>query len=430
VALGAALALLATGCAMDPSAPRDGAPLGLEVHHLPAPSGPGSAFPHLAPGPNGAGVLLSWTQEVEEGVHEVRFATLGAGGWSRVRTIARGDDFFVNWADFPSLIALPDGPLAAHWLVRSAGGRFDYDIHLALSNDGGERWSAPVTPHRSGIPAEYGFVSLFPWEDGRLAVVWLDGRQIGALQAAVAAGAPPGEDEGLPPREMMLRQTLVGTAVLPGEPPELGEEVVLDPRICECCQTSAAITDRGPVVVYRGRSPDEVRDIHIVRQLGGGWTTPAPVHRDGWRIPGCPVNGPAIDARGMAAVTAWFTGADDRPRVLLAFSGDAGAGWSEPVQVDRGNPLGRVDVMLLDDGSALVLWMEVPEDGEEDAEVLARRIWPSGERSLPEPVARTAAARSSGFPRMARLGEGLVFAWTDPELEEVRLARGFLAMED
>ena len=43
----------------------------------------------------------------------------------------------------------------------------------------------------------------------------------------------------------------------------------LDGRVCDCCQTTAAITNDGPVVVYRDRSDDEVRDMSIVRYVNG-----------------------------------------------------------------------------------------------------------------------------------------------------------------
>ena len=38
------------------------------------------------------------------------------------------------------------------------------------------------------------------------------------------------------------------------------------------------------MIAYRDRSADEVRDISIVRRVGGRWTKPAPVHDDGWKI--------------------------------------------------------------------------------------------------------------------------------------------------
>ena len=163
---------------------------------------------------------------------------------------------------------------------------------------------------------------------------------------------------------MTLRHTTISAGG------ELSGEVVLDSRVCECCQTSAAQTSEGAVVVYRDRSEKEVRDISIVRFSRGRWTEPEIVHGDGWEIEGCPVNGPSVAASGRRVAVAWFTAAKDTPRVKIAFSEDAGASFGQPVQVDDGSPIGRVEVLMLRDGSAFVVWLERADKG---AEVRARR---------------------------------------------------------
>jgi hypothetical protein len=393
------LLVAAAACGGD-TLPGDGAPLTFGVEPLASPAPPGAVFPHVAETPDG-GAVVSWTEARPEGGHAVRMAVLRGGEWSEARTVATGDRFFVNWADFPSVHVLADGTMAAHWLDRSAEGRYDYDVRTAVSRDEGNSWSAPIVLHRDGIPAEHGFVSFFP-QDGGFGAVWLDGRKVGAAAQAEARG-----EEG-PLREMTLHFTVLGS-----DGTHSGDEVMLDGRICDCCQTAAAVTDRGPVILYRDRSENEIRDISVVRRVDGQWTEPAPLHRDGWEIPGCPVNGPQLDGRGRDLAAAWFTGAGGVPRVRAAFSSDAGATWSPPIEVDDGSPLGRVDVLLLDDGTALVVWLEAGE-GETEALIRARRIHPSGARSGSADMALTAAARSSGFPRMARGDGGIVLAWTDP----------------
>ena len=44
----------------------------------------------------------------------------------------------------------------------------------------------------------------------------------------------------------------------------VGASEELDPKVCDCCQTAAAVTDDGPVVVYRNRSDQELRDISAI----------------------------------------------------------------------------------------------------------------------------------------------------------------------
>ena len=115
-------------------------------------------------------------------------------------------------------------------------------------------------------------------------------------------------------------------------------------------------------VAYRNRSADEVRDIYVSRFTGDAWTVPAPVHDDGWKIDGCPVNGPSISASDRHVAVAWFTAPKDEGHALVAFSRDAGRTFSAPVQVDDTASLGRVDVEQLADGSAVVGWIELAGD--------------------------------------------------------------------
>ncbi len=409
VAFAAALAASGCGAALDKPAP-DAPPL-VAIEELASPAAPGSGEPNLTVGPDGR-VYLTWLEPGESARHTLRLATLGPEGWTQPATVAAGDDFFVNWADFPSLAALPDGSLAAHWLVRTGRGAA-YDIHLARSTDGGATWGPALIPHRDGTVSEHGFVSLFPETGGGLNAVWLDGRGY----AASGAG-----DHDLH-AEMMLRATTIGPDGAPGD------DILLDERTCDCCQTAAGWTAEGPIVVYRDRSAEEVRDIAVTRRIDGRWTEPAAVHEDGWVIAACPVNGPALAAEGHRVAVAWFTAARDTARVRVAFSDDAGATFGPPLEVDDGAPAGRVGIVLLPDGAALVSWIE-RVDGE--AEVRVRRVGPERQLAARDgagtadrtgasvqvgpslAIATSSAERASGFPRMVRSGDRIVFAWTDP----------------
>ncbi len=384
--LAAALAALTLGCARGDRAPAAPA---IELSGV-----PGSSAPNLAAGADGSAVL-TWLEPQGERRHALRVAVRTAGRWSEPRTIVASDSFFVNWADFPSLVALADGAWIAHWLARVPGGVYAYHVRLAVSRDQGATWSAPLTAHADDAPQEHGFVSLVPWDDSTAAAVWLDGR-------AMRLAGPAEEAEG----DMTLRSRTVTSGG------RLGPEALLDARTCECCQTALARTASGLVAAYRDRSPEEIRDIAVVRYAGGGWTPPTLVARDGWHYPGCPVNGPALAAAGDTIAIAWYTAARDTPRVFAAFSPDGGATWGPPRRVDDGHPLGRVDIELLADGSALVTWLESGRGG---AEVRARRVPPGGPPPASWRVTESSDARSSGFPRLLRVGDEVLFAWTTAE---------------
>lgn len=353
---------------------------------------PGSAEPNLALGANGS-AILTWHEKIADRRHALKVAVRSGGRWSEPRTVLESDSFFVNWADFPSLVELPNGTWVVHWLGRIPGGVYAYHVNLAFSTDRGATWSRPVKPHRDASPSEHGFVAMVPWDDSTAALVWLDGRQM-------KIAGPADEGTG----DMTLQFT---TARAPGR---FGPEALLDARTCECCQTALARTASGLVAAYRDRSPAEIRDIAVTRLVNGRWTEPRVVAADNWHYPGCPVNGPQLSARGDTVAIAWFTAPEQNARVFAAFSTDGGATWGAPIRVDDGRPIGRVDVELLSDGDALVSWLEGAGQGR--VEVRVRRVSRRGGAGRAAPVAETRDARSSGFPRMLRVGDDVLIAWT------------------
>ncbi len=341
-------------------------------------------------------IILSWVEKIADKTYALRFAKRDGNGWSELHTVAEGDDWFVNWADFPSVIALNDGALAAHWLVKSGKSTYAYDVNIAFSNDEGKSWTKPTVPHIDNTQTEHGFVSLIPLNDGRLGAIWLDGRNMKDMKGH--GGDKPS------PVSMLLRYATVDASG------RIFDDAQLDERVCECCQTSAAVTADGVIAVYRDRSPNEARDISVVRYVGSSWSVPQPVHADNWQINGCPVNGPSVAANGRDAVVAWYTGVGGTPHVKVAFSTDSGATFGSPIQVDDGETQGRVDVLLLPDKSALVCWLSgTPEGGE----IKVRRVEVSGSVGPSAVIAKTDISRSSGFPRMALLGNEVHFAWTE-----------------
>ncbi len=384
------LIALAIGCV---DASTDSAAHRTALRDLPVPAKPDSGQQNLTTLPDGR-IALSWI-ESEGRTHFLRFSVLQPdSSWSAPSTVVQGSDWFVNWADFPSMAVVNESFWAAHWLARSGKGTYAYDVNLSLSTDAGEHWGEPLVPHRDGTQTEHGFVSLLPWR-GMVSAVWLDGRN---TEGGHGHGGP-----------MTLRHALIE------DDGRITDEALLDDSVCDCCQTAAAVTSDSILVAYRDRSEEEIRDISVVRFADGVWSEPYPVSRDGWRIPGCPVNGPAIAARGNLVAVAWYTQPEDVPQVRVAFSQDGGRSFSEPIRVDDGDPLGRVDCLLLDNGEALVSWLEFT--GDKDSQIRVRQVAAGGDRSPSLTVARTNSSRSSGFAHMVASGDGVVLAWrqTDPD---------------
>lgn len=374
--------------------------LSAELQPLPSPAGAGSLAPTWTALSDGRAVL-SWLERVEP-EHAFRFAVFDGEAFGTVGEIARGGDWFVNWADKPGLFELGDGAWLAHWLVKSGPGTYAYDVVMAVSTDQGRTWSAPFSPHDDGTQTEHGFVSHFPQAGDRAGVVWLDGRE--------TAGGHNGESRDPHhhhgPGAMTLRTATVDAAG------RIVAPALLDERVCDCCQTASAVTDAGPVVIYRGRSADEIRDIRVVRRLPDGWTDPVRIHEDDWRIEACPVNGPALIARGQDLVAAWFTlGAEGIPRVELARSQDAGASFTHLTTLGRGVALGRVDLAWWGDGF-VVSWLDQVDGA---AQLQLARFDQDAALTEQRELTTLDAGRVGGFPKLVNLnGRRLLVTWTEP----------------
>jgi hypothetical protein len=378
-------------------APSPAAPL-LAIDTLPAPAGTGSGEPQLAVGPGGE-VLLSWL-EPDGADYVLKYARLDGRAWSRPTEVARGDDWYVNPMDMPSVQPITRDVWIAHWLVASVTSRFAYNIAVATSKDGGRTFGAARLLNDDGTDAEHGFVTLFPWNDA-IGAVWLDGREVAHFH----------DQEPTAPE---LETTPVGTNLRYARlsfDGDIVEQGVIDRLVCDCCQTDVAVTARGPLVVYRDRTAGEIRDIAVRRHDGTQWTDPVRLGSDNWQIEGCPVNGPAIAARGSTVVAAWFTAAAGRPRVRLARSTDMGENFASPIDVDTDGAFGQVDVVLADDDSAIVSWWRRSPSG--GTQLSVRRIAASGALGEVQVVGKSHASRPHDVPQMVASGKYLVFVWTE-----------------
>ncbi len=420
----AACALLA-GCQQVPQPETTTDAAGNTLTQWPLPAAAGAAQPDLSLAPDGR-LLLSWIKPFDQTRHVLQYTTFDRDGqwqWTP-KSIAVGTSMVVNWADTPHIAATEDGTIWAHWLqkTRGQGGAHAYDVIVSHSTDDGLTWSAPVRAHDDGKPVEHGFVSFWPAARDRLGMAWLDGRNT-APGAHAGHGGGEGDGEAASGAAGMtsLRAATIDTAS------RIADAVEVDATVCDCCGTDVAMTARGPLLVYRDRTADEIRDIYATRLDGDAWRAPQVVHADGWKIAACPVNGPAVAAAGNDAVVAWYSAADDAPTLQLAHSGDAGDRFAAPVVVDEGDAVqGRADVAL-DAKQAWVAWLREDANGQQSLWLARYAPDLSRELSRTEVAKLQGRGRGTGFPRLVvRDGEAFL-VWTDiangvPQLQGMRIA--------
>jgi hypothetical protein len=348
--------------------------------------------PYLAATADGA--VLTWLEPVAAAagadaaapprVHRVRFARWAGGEWSATATIVESADVWANWADTPGVAQAADGALVAWWLARNGESTYAYGVRVARSTDGGATWSELGWLHDDLSPTEHGFVSMAADPAG-LRAFWLDGR-------ATAQGRP-----------MTLRTATIGAAVAASE--------LVDDTVCDCCSTAALAVGGTHLVAYRDRTAEEIRDVRVATVAAGAPPRSTPAGRDGWKIEGCPVNGPALARTGELVAVAWFGAPGDRGHVAAALSSDGGATFGEPVEVDSAQPLGRVALAPMAAGEFALAWHARAGDA---AEIRLVRLGVDGAMGAPLALARTSGGRRSGFARLAAAGDGaLLVAWTE-----------------
>ena len=378
-----------TGCQQDASV----MPAPVEIA---SPAAPGSRSPNIATGPDGS-IVMSWLSPAGES-HALQYSLLDSATWSPGKRLTTGSNWFVNWADFPSVVPLSDSLWAAHWLVSQEAGGYAYDINLAISRDAGATWTDPFVPHDDNTPTEHGFVTLFN-DDGDLGALWLDGRKMVNefdIDDIASSGMTLRSGTFSPDREQL-------TASL------------VDDLTCDCCQTDVALTPAGPVAVYRDRTTSEQRDIYVARREQGRWLPGVAVNDDRWDIAACPVNGPVIVASGHQVAVAWFTGAGGMPLVNAAWSQDSGQEFSAPITIDSQQPLGHVGAVMTESGDLVVTWIR--SNGAGGGHLMLKRVSANGARSESYQLTMADDILAFSVPQLAIAGNSIVIAWTSGQTD-------------
>ena len=337
-------------------------------------------------------LFISWTEQVLDS-NFLYITRLEGDSWTDKELITKGTDWFVNWADFPSIsLNEVSGSIFSFHLQKSSQETFSYDVNYHINSK--ETWNDMNKIHDDNTFSEHGFVSSIPYKDGFM-VSWLDGRNTYGVG-----------DHGHAKGAMTIRSAILDSNG------NIVNQNVIDEMVCECCQTSMAISGGIPIVVYRNRSDGEIRDIYFSRYIDSNWSDPEPVHDDGWEINGCPVNGPNVDSYGDNVVVSWFSASNGRPKVNLKFSTDNGRTFGDKILIDEveNSPLGRVDIEFISETEAMISWLSTV-DGK--GKLLIRKIKTNGDIGPIKVVEEVSTERSTGFPQIEEFNDDVYISWTD-----------------
>lgn len=348
------------------------------------PSGAGSLQQNWSVAPDGSAVF-SWIEPSQGGAFALKYAVRKGGAWSPAVTVAANRHFFHHPAEMPEVLAQSGGHWFAHW-VESPGGDSDAEYIYVSSSTDGAHWTAPLEAHHDKSPVQHGLASMIATPDGGASIFWLE--------------ALKGEDN-----PVALKRTIVDAT---GK--EVREETI-QPDVCGCCPTAVTNTPKGLLLAFRAHTKDDIRDIAVTRLDNGHWSAPKLVNADNWKLNACPTNAAAVAAKGDHAAVAWFTGAQEMPRVQIAFSNDSGSTFSKPVLLSTGHAFGYTSMVLDDDGGAIVSWLEQGPGG---AKVLARKVSASGAAGPVVEVAK-GGRMALGYPKLFHNGGDTYIAWGDPK---------------
>jgi hypothetical protein len=358
-----------------------------------SPTGDHSLQPNWSTTPDG-GVVLSWIEPAKSGTFSLRYAVRHGSSWSEARTVVVNRHFFRHPAEAPEVLELAEHQWMAHWVeMPSESSEAEY-LYVSSSTDG-LKWTEPAIAHRDRSPVEHGLVSMIGTGNGEASLFWLT--------------TPKGEDG-----PAYLMRTIVN-----GAGKEIKEER-LDSDVCSCCPTAVAKTTAGLIVAYRDHTPQDVRDIAVLRFEKGAWLPSKIIHADNWKLNACPINAAAIAAKDNHVAIAWFTGADNSPKVQIVFSEDGGATFGKPVLLSTGHANGYTSIVLDRDGGAVVSWLEKSAGQSGDTRVLVRKV---SSAAAPGPVLEVAkGGEGLGYPRLGHSQDGIFIAWGGAKVQTAQLA--------
>ena len=401
--------LLATlsGCANQPTAQAKTdptAPFATSALISPAPAG--AIEQRLVALPDGR-LLSAWWDNAPESRENLKISAWKNNQWSQPVVIT-GMPKIVD----VQLTGFAGDKLAALWMIGKAAesGEVEvHDIYLAWSDNGGADWSQPVRINQEKSSSMKESPALTALADGALMAAWIDMRNITLI--------PPQK----PGDEMRMEGYTALYAARMGADNQ-PKEVELDKDFCDCC--GPALTDDGNdgLVVYRDHKPDNIRDPALVRVSLQGSSQPVSVHDDHWKIDACPSKGPAISRYDNTVGVIWLTMVNDKFIIRAAFSGDKGAHFGKPIDLEPDGASNVSGIVMDSPHSALVSWTKSGDNGEV---LKLARVFDDGRIEHPtvvHPLTNGGAFRWPG-PRMVKSEDALIFSWNDEQDKKMGLVK-------
>ena len=250
-------------------------------------------------------VLLSWTEKDTQGQISFCMATSKDKGktFTDKKSIATGYGIGNSRLMRAKILSKKDGTLVAVFSNRAdatpnqtgRGGPRALDIAFCTSTDQGNTWTAPKSVDTDPTKCTRGFFDAAVMANDEIVVIYLKD----------VANSTKHEERD-------LRMVVTKNGIF--QP-----EKVIDPVVCDCCNISLLLDAKGALNVYYRDNNDDVRDIARMTSIDNAETFSKPqiVHNDGWKINGCPHNGPTSTIANGGNLIAWFSGSETDKGIRL-----------------------------------------------------------------------------------------------------------------
>lgn len=282
----------------------------------------------------------------------------------------------------PQLSVSAQGALYVSWSRRFAE-RFTGDIRFARAENGRD-FSTPRTVHRDQRLTGHSFVRQHLDRNGRLWLVWIDGR------------------------ERLDNPAYQGSALYASHSDDGGRQFVAEYKLvdhsCQCCRLALAERADGSLLLFWRQLFEQGQRDHALLPLGR--ERPGELRRatfDGWQVDACPHHGPALaeDSHGRLHAL-WFSPHGEQGPLFYGQLADG----QVLGQRNLGGPRAGHGAVASLGQRVVLLWKEF--DGQR-TQLLAEISEDGGEHFRRVPLASSQGP--SDHPRLLRVGNQLLPVW-------------------
>lgn len=263
------------------------------------------SMPGLGQTAKGA-LYMSWTEKDDSGLTAfcMAFSNDAGKSFGEKKIIATGYGIGNNRLMRAKILAKKNGDLVAVFMnnpnatAPAAGGRGSRggQVSYSISKDGANTWSPAIGVDTDPSPnLMRGFFDATLLANDEIAVAYLKDVKNSTKH-----------------EERDLRIAITKNGVFQ-------DEKLLDAVVCDCCNISLLVDDKGLLrVVYRDNN-DNIRDFAqmISKDNGQTFSQPVIIQNDGWKINGCPHNGAVAAKFGSSALFSWYSGAETEKGIRL-----------------------------------------------------------------------------------------------------------------